>query len=110
MTLAARCRLVEIKANLSSPRHLAAWIAGLGLAATTPIAFADFTVDLGSGSLAGGEYRFVEVEAGGTMIGFTISLDYAGTQSDEWVTDTTFWIEDPEDHKCGCGGDGMCGL
>lgn len=39
-------------------------------------AMADFQVDLGSGSLAGGEIRSAEVAFDGYVIGFEIAFDY----------------------------------
>jgi hypothetical protein len=60
-------------------------------------AMADFQVDLGSGSLAGGEIRSAEVAFDGYVIGFEIAFDYT-PNAGSWASDLAFWIEDPAGH------------
>jgi len=67
-------------------------IAGAALA--WPAA-ADFVVDLGSGTLAGGETRFVELDVPGQfMVGFEITFDYTPGAGAEWASDMAFWVDD----------------
>jgi hypothetical protein len=58
-------------------------------------AWADFTVNLGSGALAGGETRFVEVQQNAFMVGFEITFDYV-TGAGAWASDMGFWVNDPD--------------
>ena len=66
----------------------------LTTASAPPTASADFTVDLGSGDLAGGETRFVEIEADAFMVGFEITFDYIPGADAEWASDMAFWVND----------------
>ncbi|MGA1707571.1 MAG: dockerin type I domain-containing protein [Phycisphaerales bacterium] len=80
---------------------------GLAVAAAAMLvsasAEADFTVDLGSGNLAGNQTRFVDVEVteammppGQVMIGFEFSMDYVAGPGVEWASDMGLWINDAD--------------
>lgn len=77
--------------------------AAFALVAASGTAMADFTVDLGSGSLVGNETRFVDVvvdesmiPAGSAMVGFSLSMDYVTNSGGSWASDMGFWIEDAD--------------
>ncbi len=75
--------------------------AGVFVAMIGGSASADFVVDLGSGALAGGETRFVDVVVdesmiplGYEMVGFEISMDFVFNGTPSWASDSAFWIDD----------------
>jgi len=59
-------------------------------------ASADFTVNLGSGNLAGNQTRFVEVTQDAFMVGFEITFDFVPGAGAEWASDMAFWVNDPQ--------------
>jgi hypothetical protein len=75
-------------------RNLLCGTAAIAGAALAWPAAADFTVDLGSGILAGGEARFVEIETDAFMVGFEITFDYIPGAGAEWASDMAFWVND----------------
>lgn len=77
--------------------------AAFTFAAVPGTVMADFTVDLGSGSLVGNETRFVDVvvdesmiPAGSAVVGFELSMDYVTNTAGSWASDMGFWIEDAD--------------
>ena len=75
-------------------RNLLCGTAAIAGAALAWPAAADFTVDLGSGILAGGEARFVEIDTDAFMVGFEITFDYIPGAGAEWASDMAFWVND----------------
>lgn len=82
-------------------RHLPVGSAGVLVALIVGSASADFVVDLGSGALAGGETRSVEIVVdesmipiGYEMVGFEFSIDFVSNGTPSWASDCAFWIED----------------
>jgi len=76
-------------------RNLLCGTAAIAGAALAWPAAADFVVDLGSGSLAGNETRFVELEVTGQfMVGFEITFDFIPGAGAEWASDMGFWVND----------------
>ena len=70
------------------------WVMSMVAFATLRPAAADVVVDLGSGMLAGGESRVVEIELDGFMTGFEIAF-VCTPAGGSWASDLAFWVEDP---------------
>lgn len=70
------------------------WAISIAAVALLRPSLADVVVDLGSGTLAGGESRSVEIELDGFMTGFEIAFEYTPAGG-SWASDLAFWVEDP---------------